>query len=136
MREIKFRGKSKNTNEWVYGNLIIGNNYNFIITDEDYDNVVASLDTLVCHPIKKDSETICQFTGLYDKNGIEIYEGDLVYFCNANHDEEDGAMLVIFEDGEFAITGGGLYVSLCECYDWELEVVGNKFDNPELLEEV
>ena len=135
MREIEFRGKTTSEiwggnqvkdGTWVYGFYrdkvglpVIGK---FEIDRGDYIDYEI------------DRNTLGQYTGRVDRNIKKIFEGDLVYFCDANHDEEDGAMLVIFKDGEFAITGGGLYISLCECYDWELEVVGNKFDNPELLE--
>lgn len=164
VREIKFRALSNNTKDWVYGSLIKGNNYDFIITKEDYDNVVAGFDTLVCqcHPIEKDSKTISQFTGLYDKNGKEIYEGDVVRFNNQTGKVvyEYGSFGVGIEEGidydrledftrenldnTFEGTFNDNFLPLFEIYynlnnidgyiD-EIEVIGNIYDNPELLGE-
>lgn len=146
VREIKFRALSNNTKDWVYGSLIKGNNYDFIITKEDYDNVVAGFDTLVCqcHPIEKDSKTISQFTGLYDKNGKEIYENDIVQ-------DEYEKFIVKYGVAQIICCGCcykyhdyiGFYFARtdCDCINMyedivkKVEVVGNIFDNPELLGE-
>lgn len=135
MREIEFRGKSTRANEWVYGQLIIGYNFNFIITSEDYDCVCASLDTLVCqcHPIEKKSNTIGQYTGLKDKNGTKIFEGDIVLI-----DEDERQLATICWDNEcanFYIQYDNLYCTFDDYYGKDLEVVGNIYDNPELLEQ-
>lgn len=140
MREILFRGKNKYNNEWVYGQLIIGNNYNFIITKEDYDDVVASFQTLVCqcHPVEKTPNTVGQYTGLTDKNGKKIFEGDIVgCFCNTQ----------LFEVKWCDVRGGyfldDVVLSSCcepapECLGNltdTMEIIGNIWDNPELLKE-
>lgn len=66
MREIKFRGKRLDNGEWVYGDLHIRTPFPHIHSEIDYGKVNI------------DPHTVGQFTGLHDKNGKEIYEGDVV----------------------------------------------------------
>lgn len=82
-------------------------------------------------------ETVGQFTGLSDKHGKRIFEGDIVR-CVANYDA--GNCVVIYEDGEFRLvpdryyhsytTGAGFHAIRC----FEKEIIGNVHDTPELLE--
>lgn len=125
MREIEFRGKLTNNRGWAFGNLNIHSDDCVIMTPDS---------TPLGRYGKVEPETVGQYTGKKDLNGIKIFEGDLVYFYNPNHDDEDGVMEVIFDNCEFAISGTGIYVSLSEIYSNQIEVIGNKFDNPELLE--
>ena len=134
MREILFRGKRVDNGEWVEGSLVIGNNYNFIITAEDYQDVVATQSALVCesHPIEKDNTTIGQYTGLTDKNGKKIFEGDIVKVCLPYADLTcivgwEGCSFIIrdIKDSDYTyVLGEG----------FDIEVIGNIYDNPELLE--
>jgi uncharacterized phage protein (TIGR01671 family) len=141
MREILFRGKATNriegreyrtkykNGDWVYG----------LLTDvENYAGFSEMTNTNGVSGIDVDKNTVGQYTGLTDKNGKKIFEGDIVKFKRTNalgymtsrigevkyYDE-----LPIFYI--FATTG--------DAWDWvdceDIEVIGNIHDNPELLKE-
>ena len=130
MREILFRGKRKVCDEWVYGFPFISRKGEYKI--KWYDAYYGSSKTSEIY-----TESIGQFTGLTDKNGKKIFEGDIVR-CISMTDMAN--MVVIFEDGEFRmvlcenykdyIPGCGFYAIRC----FDKEVIGNIHDNPELLE--
>ena len=126
MRQIKFRGKDRYGEIWHYGSLAVNERFGYThIWD-------ASLGYMEVIP-----ETIGQFTGLYDCNGNKIYEGDIVEW------EKDGLMYVVrFWRGMFfasvqecneGILGGFPLHALTEYEYRKCKIVGNIFDNPELL---
>ena len=125
MRTIKFRGKTTKGN-WACGFLSrhVGGDIYFITTDEKR-NLIVNLDT------------VGQFTGLYDKDGKEIYEGDIVDAWSAGGHLPNG----IIKWGEGS---AGFFIMPPKCNAvWHLvgndenketlEVIGNIYDNPELL---
>lgn len=135
MREIEFRGRNTD-GIWHYGSLIKsspitdykGYKWEYgIHTPSIYDNTAHLNWNLDVTYVRTD--TVGQFTGLYDKNGKKIYEGDIVMV-----DFLDRYVDVRYVGGGFEVFEGD-YPSalLCAVYE-ECIVIGNIHDNPELLE--
>lgn len=120
MRTIKFRGKSRNTEKWFYGNLYVKDSFG-------RTHIFAS----GCGCSDIDPETVGQFTGLYDCDGKEIFEGDILDF--------DGLTAEVrFVRGVFAfLVNGNLDDELCgDCRtDLFAKVIGNIYENPDILKE-
>lgn len=134
MREILFHGKRADNGEWVEGILFNAEEDTFIIphgNEYSYDPMEGlAFDVYGC---KVAPETVGQYTGLTDRNGKKIFEGDIVtgWF---NHEKIVG---YIFYGGNarFFIQRDGIYgIGLDNASNW-LEVIGNINDNPELLGE-
>ena len=132
MREVKFRGKRVDNGEWVVGDYMrYSNKKSIIMVDllEEEDYWVSS-------------ETVGQYTGLKDKNGKEIYEGDIVSFEDSDGGYEYPDLAVntgIVEYGELgfyftnrvAVEMDDFYIKDGRCD--EIEVLGNIYENPELM---
>lgn len=129
MREILFKAKRMDNGEWVEGSLIVypdGDSYICCDCDEP--------DTL--NKYKVDPETVCQYTGLTDNNGKKIWENDICIIHSSNIDEEDGYFTIEWDDdgARIVLNGNSLTVDFDNFYGHECEVIGNIFDNPDLLE--
>lgn len=122
MREILFRGKRVDNDEWIYGDLRHWRSGNVGIHSEELHS------TLYVDP-----ETVGQYTEQPDKYNEKIFEWDILrgYFDGAH--ERVG--VVVFDDGRWEVhSQSGLYIAeLTECH--KPEVIGNIHDNPELLKE-
>jgi len=129
MREIKFRAKNVMNGEWVCGDLV---HYNHSHTHISIAEKECKQQFFV-HP-----QTIGQFTGLRDKNGKEIYEGDIVRFNQKFLIEN--ILLVGYEyshRGGFSLcTKEGYYGMFGDAWlePFYCEVIGNIHDNPEMME--
>ena len=129
MRQIKFRGKAKIEpirGKWVYGNLVkFGEQYTIINIE-----IVPFFDIKSKEFILINSKTVCQFTGLRDKDGKELYEEDIV--------SDKIRIYVVRWITEYAsyrlvrqIEGKDFDYPICP--SGTLEKIGNSIDNPELL---
>ena len=128
MRTIKFRGYSKDftENEWFFGNLIDKGNGSFQILEKNPKIWDLSYDGITVIP-----ESIGQFTGLPDKNGKEIYEGDINQFGYVIKYCKEKALF-----GEYG-TRNGIDYDILMSYpiDSKSQIIkGNIYENPELLE--
>lgn len=123
MREIKFRGKSLDNGEWVYGDLHIRTPFPHIHSEIDYGKVDI------------DPHTVGQFTGLHDKYGAEIYEGDIIIEKLRRARKEGERLVICFDDFEYkGKNANGATTSLSLLAEYHtIEVIGNIHDNPELL---
>lgn len=128
MREILFRGKRTDNGEWVFGifipdaletvrgkRMLKGFIRNY---DEDGDVIMYTVDR----------KSVGQYTGLNDMNGNRIFEGDIVRYNNKIY-----VMKYIEKYARFAPTNAHTVFMVCAFK--QLEIIGNFYDNPELLEE-
>ena len=120
-REIKFRGKRCLGGIWIFGDLLHNvETRQVAVAKCKRENNFAEFDVI--------PETVGQFTGLHDKTGKEIYEGDLIELPFG----EKVAHEVIFRRGRFSLKRGDVSHALC-IYHNDSYIVGNIHDNPELL---
>lgn len=139
MREILFKAKRKDNRKWVEGCYTECNGKTFIGIDISiYSDIFEVFFTPVIRWLEIDPETLCQFTGLCDKNGKKIWENDIVEAWS------QGSRAI----GTVKQRVDGLWIMSPAWQNhefWELkpnsngettvEVLGNAFDNPELLQE-
>lgn len=137
MREIKFRGFYKEAKSFIYSD-----DYDFIDLDDN-----CFCDIIEGTPIRTYTEDLQQFTGLKDRNGKEIYEGDIITFpyispmgdIGDNENEYTYYGNVIFEDGIFIVqpikADSGFWSKqvLFNVVKQKGYVIGNIHENPELL---
>ena len=144
MREILFRGKGINDGKWIEGYVIRG----WYFDGSEFVAIVPIIPYIPNHydvqgvTYRVDPNTVSEFTGLTDKNGKKIFEGDIILFEDespTNYEYHDCTEMrcgdVRFDDGEFYLTNR-IAVEMGDLiYDGKLDgvIVGNIHDNPELL---
>lgn len=138
MREIKFRGQRTLTKQWVYGNLMIKREESPVPeTTELYtQHYIVPIDGLDYYEYEVDPSTIGQYTGLKDKNGKEIYEGDILeqesfFGYPIRHvvgwSEENALFTAKLMQDDFPTS------RIAQYWVSKKAVIGNIHDNPELL---
>lgn len=139
MREILFKAKRLDNGEWVEGSLIsTEDNSGFILRSKTKAFIPKGTNTFCsteCYEI--DQTTLCQYTGLTDKNGKKIWENDIVNRTDLHVVSEPSIGFIGYdlENTSFLIHWTNK-VEYSPTYHWKdkLQVIGNIFDNPELLE--
>ena len=132
MRDILFRGKRIDNGKWEYGGCVSTENEVFLIYNQTH-----SID-LEPHTVEK--RTVGQYTGLTDKNGKKIFEGDILKIYEGSGDDGykirkvysyGGVLCVDYETSEWDFNA---LAFLDSDNVFTFEVIGNIHDNPELLE--
>lgn len=159
MREILFRGEKVDDSEWVVGNLMASDDalegYEAIIipkvNSDIYTTSESKTELGVCKWYLVDPKTVCQYTGLKDKHGKKIFEADIIRYqydnddCPfPNKDTKKRIGRVFFQSfrASFAVAegrNGKDYINQ-DLFRYvqngnRVEVIGNIYDNPELLKE-
>jgi uncharacterized phage protein (TIGR01671 family) len=135
MREIEFRGKREDNGKWIYGNIRhdkFKSHENYYISYLDYTNL---------RQYRVDSDTVGQYTGLTDSKGNKVFEGDIVdftfFYYGETEIDEHKRGVIAFENYSlvFKVSETEKYYFSELSFDSEsdIEVIGNKWDNPELL---
>lgn len=136
MREILFRGKRCDNGEWVQGFYVRADHHwhkNGIHKDWIALGASANGGWFALHnKYAVKAETVGQFTGLTDKNGKKIFEGDIVQGKDRLEKHLEVFGYIDHKNGSFVITGD--FMTHYRWLDYEVEVIGNIHDNPELLE--
>ena len=141
MRETKFRGKRLDNRKWEYGDLI-ENQGRFFIYHASSETTIEYNEAgrIVVVAVEVDPATVGEYTGLKDKNGKDIWEGDIVksplldpIFGDILADAFDNC-IIAFRNGAFVVSyyGGRHNIYLQDLHD-KSEVIGNIHNNPELL---
>ena len=156
-REILFKAKRKDNSEWIEGSLIISGEYACILKKDDgewdYPYLNANTGTFDGEATPILSETICQYTGLNDKNGDKIWENDIANIFSRDYCGLNKNGVVVFHEGAYCVKYEQRYGSIIDSIyhrigkigkwqdmsasgimNYTYARLGDIFDNPGLLE--
>lgn len=127
MRENEYRGKRRDNGEWEYGYYLLVGGISYILPKGNFLNDIVEIDPF----------TAGQYTGLPDKNGKMIFEGDICRYREVVDGETllDESGSVLLHHGSWTLLNKFGYIAVGQCVPDVLEVIGNVHDNPELGEE-
>ena len=140
IREVIFRGKRADNGEWIEGSLL---GIDWCDKPSTY-SIAPNMPVSVFYSVLP--ETVGQYTGLTDKNGVRIFEGDILKstikiidcddegFSISHYDEEDIGIVEWIKDGFMIAHKSGTWAR--SFYGCENYVIGNIHDNPELLQKI
>ncbi|EJA0792813.1 hypothetical protein MQB54_001419 [Listeria monocytogenes] len=139
MREIEFRAKRIDNGEWVYGNLMqFEDSATFIFADERKGASTLTYAHFIINNMHAiDEKNVGQYTGLKDKNGKKIFEGDIVINSKGQIGYiaflvQEAGFVVVLKNSDYRLG----HRNTNECYEKAThhKVIGNMHENPELLE--
>lgn len=133
-RTIKFRGKSIYGEDWLYGSLVkIEKNRYAVIPPLNNIEIGKSNGMYEVYP-----ETVGQFTGLLDKDGKEIYEGDILHTITFGFNPEEYTAIILYRNCSFQLSNGRNLFYFGQSDLTKMDdtiVIGNIYDNPDLIKE-
>ena len=142
MRDILFRGKSTETNQWCYGGFHIWEKRQICVLGDDKlkDDEISYVITVnsfadwnmprTMQAVEVIADTVGQYTGLTDRNGRKIFEGDIVNILTEN--EKFG--IITYDDGGFFVDASTFSVDFMNNINGsDIEVIDNIHDNPKAL---
>lgn len=134
--QVKYNGKHLLAGDWAYGSLIIKSNgiFIYVIERDELGTIIREFEVEVI------PETIGQYTGIIDKNGVKVFEGDLLKIKETEFNIEGVHEVYYHKDGY--VTSSVLFSNkdnaIKNCLQYQIRhkeayVIGNKHNNPELL---
>ena len=130
MRTIKFRGRCLDNKKWVFGYLVP-----VVSNGQTQMYIVSEIKDGAIQGFAVEPESVAQFTGMCDRSGNEVYEGDIVR-CRTTDERYTrnprfSTLIVHYEECSARFMAGGIYWDTLR--PEKVEIVGNSYDNPNVI---